>query len=111
MNGARFSGVARRAALAIVTLSALAACGSSGDAPTTPVPRGLTFTSAPCSAGTVQLAVAQAARVDCGNGGTTVTFSGNGASYLIVAQFAAYGVADGLVPYRMDSGSTAAARA
>jgi len=107
---ARISAAGRRAALVFVTLSALVACGSSSDAPTAPVPNGLAFKSAPCSvSGTVQLAVAQATRIDCSNGGTTVTFNGGGASYLIVAQFAAFGVTDALVPYRMDSGSTVAA--
>lgn len=110
---ARIPGAVRGAACAVVVLAALAACGSSSDAPTAPrtsTPNGLSFKSAPCSVtGTLQLAVAQTTRVDCSNGGTTLTLAGGGASYLVVAQFAAYGITDALVPYRMDSGATIAA--
>src|SRR5450759_396759 len=64
----------------------------------------------PCSsAGTLQLAVAQAARSDCSNGGTTLTLAGNGASYLIVPQFATDQATKQFVPYTMYTGSTAAA--
>jgi hypothetical protein len=106
--------VARRVGVALIVASVLGACGSSGDAttgPNTPPQSGLTFKSAPCSVtGTLQLAVAQTARVDCSNGGSTVTLGGGGASYLIVTQLAAHDVADAFVPYRMDSGATIAAR-
>ena len=82
--------------------AALAACAH-GDAPTAPA--GPSFTNAPCSAtGTLSLAAAQAARIDCTNGGTTVTLAGNGASYLVVAQFAADLVPNSSVPYHLSSG-------
>ncbi|HEY6827426.1 MAG TPA: hypothetical protein VI259_11255 [Gemmatimonadaceae bacterium] len=51
--------------------------------------------------GTLQLNVAQAARVDCSNGGTLVTVAGNGASYLVVPQFPVDLVANALVPFRL----------
>jgi hypothetical protein len=67
---------------------------------------GLSFTNTPCSvAGTLQLSVAQTARVDCSNGGTTVTVAGNGASYLVVAQFAVDQVADNFIQYHVSSGT------
>ena len=64
--------------------------------------------------GTVQLAVAQAARIDCTNGGTTLTLAGNGASYLVVPQFAVSLLPNSPIPYRLTtstgaSGSVAAA--
>jgi hypothetical protein len=66
---------------------ALAACGSA-EPPTTPR-QPISFANNPCgSGGTVQLAQATAGLVDCSNGGATVSFTGNGASYLVVAQFA-----------------------
>lgn len=95
-------------AFSAVILGAVAACGSSNE-PTTPVTStgSLSFKSAPCSAtSTVQLAVAQTARVDCSNGGSTVTLAGGGASYLIVAQLATYGINDTYIPYRLDSGAS-----
>lgn len=113
MSTAGLLRAARRAGLALAVSSMFAACGSSGDAstaPATPTSSGLTFKSAPCSVtGTLQLAVAQTARVDCSNGGSTVTLAGGGASYLIVTELAAHDIADELVPYRMDSGATIAA--
>src|SRR5439155_5201011 len=68
------------------------------------------FTINPCSvSGTLTLSVAQTARVDCSNGGTTVTLAGNGASYLVVAQFPVDLVPNGLVPYHVSSGTAIAA--
>jgi hypothetical protein len=64
----------------------------------------------PCSTtGTLTLASSQATRIDCGNGGTTLTLAGNGASYLIVPQFATDQATFQFVPYTMYTGSTAAA--
>lgn len=84
-------------------------CGGSTDATTAP-PTGPSFKSTPCSVtGTLQLAAAQTARVDCSNGGTTVTLAGNGASYLVVAQFAVDLVQDAFVPYRIIAGTAVAA--
>ncbi|HEX7938119.1 MAG TPA: hypothetical protein VF483_03950, partial [Gemmatimonadaceae bacterium] len=86
-------------AVIAVSLLGFAACK---DKPTAPLPR---FTDAPCSVtGTLSLSVAQAARVDCSTGGTTVTVAGNGASYLVLAQFAADQVPDALVQYHVSSG-------
>jgi hypothetical protein len=66
--------------------------------------------SNPCGAGgTLQLGSAQTTRIDCSNGGTTVTLSGAGASYLIVPQFATDQVADQLVSYRMTTANLQAA--
>jgi hypothetical protein len=73
-------------------------------------PTGPSFTNAPCSVtGTLQLSVAQTARADCSNGGTTVTLAGNGASYLVVAQFAVGQVANSLIQYHVSSGTAVSA--
>ncbi|MGA2384730.1 MAG: hypothetical protein ABSG61_14995 [Gemmatimonadales bacterium] len=65
----------------------------------------LNFKSNPCTpADTVRLAVAQTVRVDCSNGGTTVTFGGAGASYLIVPEFATDQAVFQFVDYAVDSG-------
>lgn len=90
-----------------LSVAGLAAC-STNDAPT--APPAVSFTNLPCSiAGTLSLASAQTARVDCSNGGTTLTLAGNGASYLVVAQFAADLVPDAFVPYHLSSGVAIAA--
>src|SRR5437763_1605048 len=69
--------------------------------PTTPLNPG-TFTLNPCSeSGTLTLPVAQTTRVDCSNGGTTVTLAGNGASYLVVAQFPVDLLPNTLVQYHL----------
>jgi hypothetical protein len=89
-------------------LFGLAMACSNHDATT--APSGPSFTINPCSvSGTLQLNVAQTARVDCSNGGTTVTLAGNGASYLVVAQFAVDLVPNALVPYHVSTGSAIAA--
>lgn len=75
----------RRAILCMTSFTALAsvaACGKNDHSITSPL------VATPCgSGGTVQLAVLQAATIAC-SGGTRVTLAGNGASYLIVPQFA-----------------------
>jgi hypothetical protein len=87
-------------------LAGVAGC-SSRDAMS--APDGPSFTNRPCSAtGALSLAAAQAARVDCSNGGTTVTLAGNGASYLVVAQFASDLVPNVGIPYHVSSGNTIA---
>lgn len=91
------------------TLAAATAC-SSHDATTGPTQStgngSTSFTNNPCSvAGTLQLDVAQSARVDCGNGGTTLTLAGNGASYLVVAQLAVDRVQNRVIPYHVSSGT------
>ena len=83
---------------------ALAGCSS-----TSTEPSGLTFHANPCLPNaTVTLAVAQTQRIDCSNGGTTVTFAGAGASYLIVPEYAVDQVPYQLIQYQMDSGTVAA---
>jgi hypothetical protein len=95
-------------ALLLVALF-LAACS---DTPTSGSTSPILFQNNPCgSSGTVQLASAQTTLIDCSGGGTTVTFAGAGASYLIVAQFA--GEQGTLQPasYSMASGTLAGASA
>src|SRR5205823_2643975 len=92
----------------LLALIAITACHNDF-VPTTPLNPG-TFTLNPCSeSGTLTLPVAQTARVDCSNGGTTVTLAGNGASYLVVAQFPVDLVPNGLVPYHVSSGTAISA--
>jgi hypothetical protein len=89
------------------TLVALLLAGCNSDK--TAGPTVLTFVNNPCSAiGTVTLAEAQATRVDCGNGGTTVTLAGNGASYLVVPQFATDQGTNQAVLYNVASGNLSA---
>ncbi|HXI21164.1 MAG TPA: hypothetical protein VNH46_08770, partial [Gemmatimonadales bacterium] len=79
---------ADRPALVALAVLALLAGGCSSNT-TSPHPGPVSFTKNPCAPDvTVSLAVAQADLVDCSNGGATVTLAGNGASYLIVPQFA-----------------------
>lgn len=88
----------------LLALVAIAACHNDF-VPTTPLNPG-TFTLNPCSeSGTLTLPVAQTTRVDCSNGGTTVTLAGNGASYLVVAQFPVDLVPNTLVQYHLSSGT------
>ncbi len=105
----------RRASYGVILSSAFAwfalACANGPDAPPT-TSTGVSFKSAPCSAATtVQLTVAQATRIDCANGGSTVTLAGNGASYLVVAEFASGQGPDAFVPYRLISGDAVPAAA
>jgi hypothetical protein len=96
-------------ALAVATTVALviSACGGSS---TTPNPGPISFTRNPCSPTTnVVLAEAQAALIDCSNGGTTVTLAGNGASYLIVPQYASNQPSNTLFPYSIATGNLVAA--
>ena len=91
---------------AFVVLAA-AACSSDHE-PTSPS-QTPSFALHPCSVtGTLQLASAAASRVDCGNGGTTVTLAGNGASYLILPQFAASLVPNTFVSYRLVASAASA---
>jgi hypothetical protein len=91
-------------------LLALAAAGGCSTNDSTTAPNNTSFTINPCSlSGTVQLAVAQTARVDCSNGGTTVTVAGNGASYLVIAQLPVDLVSNTFVPYHVSSGTAISA--
>ena len=96
-------GALRRGALALASLAA-AACTDTTTAPTT-----LRFQANPClPADTVSLLPAQATRIDCGNGGTTVTLAGNGASYLVVPEFATDAAPFALVTYSVATGEVIA---
>jgi hypothetical protein len=93
----------RRASLLLAL--ALAACKT--DTITGP---STLFTRNPClGSDTITLQEAQATRVDCSNGGTTVTLTGGGASYLIVPQFATDQATNQFVQYTMASGTLSAA--
>lgn len=64
------------------------------------------FAYNPClPSSAVQLAVAETVRIDCSNGGTTVTFAGAGASYLIVPEFATDQAPFQFVSYSVASGT------
>jgi hypothetical protein len=93
--------------VSLLGAAALAACSSADNStPTGPI----SFANNPCGTGaTVQPAVAQTAVVDCSNGGSTVTLAGNGASYLVVAQFAGNQGPNQPFSYSLASGNLAAA--
>lgn len=104
--------LALRLTASAVLLAAVAACSSSSSSVTPPpiTKPPVTITANPCSVtGTLQLSVAQAARVDCSNGGTTVTVAGNGASYLVVPEFATDLATNALVSYSLSAASGATA--
>lgn len=94
--------VVRRALIA--ALASAAACSNSTEPKSGNGSH--SFKSAPCSVtGTLQLTAAAAARVDCSNGGTTLTLAGAGAKYLVLAQFPVDLVSDSLVHYRLSTGT------
>jgi hypothetical protein len=94
--------------LVVASATLLAACNN-GTEPANSTGSN-SFKSAPCSQdGTLQLSISTAARVDCSNGGTTVTVAGNGASYMVVAQFPVDLVPDTFVRYRVSSGAAISA--
>ena len=95
------------ASATLLVLWLLAGCGSTTATPGTGP---ITFSDNPCSVtGTLTLAVAQTARVDCSNGGTTLTLAGGGANYLVVAQFAGDQGNNAPALYHIASGSLASA--
>jgi hypothetical protein len=88
--------------------AALASCtgGTTGDRVTNPAETDAT--AAPCVVtDTLRLTVAQTARVDCSNGGTTVVLAGAGASYLVVPEFATDQGGDAPVPYVLSATNAA----
>src|ERR1043166_2724346 len=88
----------------------LAACGSAEPPPSSPSP--ISFSNNPCGAGqTIQLGVAQTSLVDCSNGGATGSFTGTGATYLVVAQFAGSQGPNQPFDYGLASGTLASASA
>ncbi|HEX4682179.1 MAG TPA: hypothetical protein VH277_05690 [Gemmatimonadaceae bacterium] len=94
--------------LLLATAALLGACSNGSDSPTSPSGPSLSIVS--CAAtGTVQLASAQSARVDCSNGGTGVTVAGGGASYLIVPQLPVSLVPLTFVSYQLRAGAGVAA--
>jgi len=103
------SAVAWRLGAGALAAALAAGCYKIGES-TAPGGTALTFTANPCaSPDTVQLATAQTQRVDCSNGGTTVTFAANGASYLVVPEFATDQAPFDFVEYTVDSGTVVAA--
>jgi hypothetical protein len=98
-----------RFVVAALLAACLSACSSS------PITSGTgpgRFVKNPCSpTATVQLAVAEGTVLDCSGGGTTVTFAGNGASYLVVPQFPTNQVANQPVSYTLATGNLAASLA
>jgi hypothetical protein len=95
--------------IVLAACAALLAACSSGP-PSEPI--AVTFKNAPCgTGGTVSMSVNTATRVDCSNGGSTITFAGNGASYLIVAEFPTDQVANNFVGYTLASGTLASGSA
>ncbi|HEY2375288.1 MAG TPA: hypothetical protein VGH98_04880 [Gemmatimonadaceae bacterium] len=92
-----------------LAIAIIAAAGCSSHDSTTG-PNTTSFANNPCSiSGTLQLSVAQTAVADCTNGGTTLTVAGNGASYLVVAQFPVDLVPDNFVQYHVSSGTAISA--
>ena len=66
---------------------------------------GVKITLNPCTpSGTLTLAVAATARIDCSAGGTTLTLAGNGASYMIVPQFPTDQAPNQFVDYQLFTG-------
>jgi hypothetical protein len=93
----------------MVAFAVLVASCSSGN--TGPGVGSGNFVINPCGTiDTVSLEVAQSVRRDCNNGGTTLTLAGNGASYLIVPQFATNLVVNQGVPYTLATGNLVAAQ-
>lgn len=89
-----------RAAALVPTVAAIAACSHSDGSTAPPVPP-VQLTA--CTGGTVQLSANQAARVDCANGGNSLTLAGNGASYLLVPQFASGTAPNTAVPFTLSN--------
>ncbi len=88
--------------------AALAGCGggATGDRVTNPATADATV--APCLiADTLRLPVAQTARIDCSNGGTTIILAGAGASYLVVPEFATDQGGNSPVSYALSATNTA----
>jgi hypothetical protein len=82
------------------------------DKTTTPVLGAEKITLNPCTpSGTLTLAVAATARIDCSAGGSTLTLAGGGASYMIVPQFATDQGANQFIEYQLFSGAVASASA
>jgi hypothetical protein len=84
----------------------LAGCSSDPGDSTSPPP--IEFANTPCISDTVTLAALAVRRVDCSTG-TNITLAGNGASYMVVTQFATNAVTNTPIPYTLSTGSVAAA--
>lgn len=70
----------------------------------------VSLTKNPCiGAEAVTIPALQSTRIDCGNGGTTVTLAGSGASYIVVPEFATGTGVNQLISYRMFTGGGGAA--
>ena len=107
--------LARRPSRAVVcglTAAALAAAAGAACYKVETGPRSsstLEFKPNPClGPDTVRLAVAQTQLIDCSNGGTTFTFAGAGASYMIVPEFATDQAPFQFLLYHVASGTMSA---
>ncbi len=99
-----------RVVILVAAAAAIAACGQASDKVTAPITTTPTLQANPCTGGSsLQLTVNQAARIDCSNGGTTISLPGNGASYLLVPQFATETAPDSPVPFVIGLGGTPSA--
>jgi hypothetical protein len=88
-------------AVLLFLTTALVACSDRN--PTTPGSE-----TSSCGGGTVTLAALQGARFDC-SAGTSIQLAGNGASYLVVPQFATDDADNRAVSFMLGGGSTASA--
>jgi hypothetical protein len=85
--------IAGSTASGVMTLAAVSLLAACGSGPTSAGSGG------PCTpTATVTLAPQQGATLDCSAGGTTITLAGNGATYLVVPEYAV-----GDVPYRFQT--------
>lgn len=101
--------ISSRGFIAALLVAAGASCSSS---PGTSSPPSGKFVKNPCGAdATVQLPVATGTVLDCSNGGTTATFAGNGASYLVIPEFPSNLVANQPVSYTLETGDLEASLA
>ncbi|MGH7583302.1 MAG: hypothetical protein ACREL5_08775 [Gemmatimonadales bacterium] len=92
---------------ALIGAGFVAACSSSPSSTDGTGP--ISFSNDPCSpSGTLQLDVAHSAIIDCSGGGDVLTLAGNGASYVVAAQFATNLTANLPVSYTLQTGSIAA---
>ena len=79
-------GYCRSSVLAVMATALVAAC--SHDSSTSPKPTNGTACKASSGSGVVTLGPLQTATLDCSQGGTVFDLAGNGASYLLVPEFA-----------------------
>ncbi len=91
--------IGRRGLPAIALPVLLAGCRQLADVPTL----ALSVRAQACSPAAPDLLVLQAARVDCANGGSYVRLTGDGATYLVIAQLPTANAADDPISYRLSA--------